>query len=270
MEVRAPIEVEMPAHGVAVLESRHRADFFMPWRSDPFAKVMYILGGSGRLCLDGRELPLGSEQLCVVPPDCCHRLVDDREKPVWLLGLCVDQANPAWEEVAGELFGCPEVLANPGLVQEGAMGLKRLLYEQSSEKPGWREMQVAWCGMLLVKLLRGRGETGELKSIDRVRWYAEEMASSFYLNEGIDEAAERLGLSRRRFTQLFREVTGEPWLQRLRSLRIDHACRLLRETSRSTKAIAFECGFESLPQFFRTFRQRMGMTPGQWRRGGAI
>ena len=102
------------------------------------------------------------------------------------------------------------------------MGLKRLLYEQSSEKPGWREMQVAWCGMLLVKLLRGRGETGEMKSIDRVRWYAEEMASSFYLNEGIDEAAERLGLSRRRFTQLFREVTGEPWLQRLRSSRTNN------------------------------------------------
>ena len=160
MEVRAPIEVEMPVHGVAVLESRHRADFFMPWRSDPFAKVMYILGGSGRLCLDGQELELGSEQLCVVPPDCRHRLVDDRDKPVWLLGLCVDQAKPAWAEVAGELFGRPEVLANPGLVQEGAMGLKRLLYEQSSEKPGWREMQVARCGMLLVKLLRGRGETG--------------------------------------------------------------------------------------------------------------
>ena len=148
------------------------------------------------------------------------------------------------------------------------MGLKRLLYEQSSGKPGWQEMQVAWCGMLLVKLLRGRGETGEMKSVDRVRWYAEEMASSFYLNEGIDEAAGRLGLSRRRFTQLFREVTGEPWLQRLRGLRIEHACRLLRETGRSTKAIAFECGFESLPQFFRTFRQRKGMTPGQWRRGG--
>lgn len=267
MEVCAPVEVKMPSHGVAVLESRHRADFFMPWRSDSFAKVMYILGGSGRLCLEDREVSLDSDQLCIVPPGCRHRLVDNQEKPVWLLGLCLDQSNPAWAVVAGDLFESPEVVANPGLVQEGSMGLKRLLYEQSSKKPGWREMQVAWCAILLVKLLRGRGEPGELKSIDRVRRYAEEMASSFYLSEGIDEAAGRLGLSRRRFTQLFREVTGEPWLQRLRGLRIEHACRLLRETGRSIKVIAFECGFESQPQFFRTFRQRKGMTPGQWRKG---
>ena len=155
----------------------------MPWRNDSFAKVMYILGGSGRLCLEDREVLLGEEQLCIVPAGCRHRLVDDQEKPVWLLGLCLDQSNPAWSGVVGDLFEKPEVLTNPGLVQEAAMGLKRLLYEQSSKKRGWGEMQVACCAILLVKLLRGRAETGELKSIDRVRWYAEEMASSFYLNE---------------------------------------------------------------------------------------
>lgn len=262
-----PVEVTLPSHGVAVLESRHRNDFVMPWRSDPFAKVLYLFGGSGRLCLEGRELDVGSGQICLVPPGRQHRLVDDRDKPVWLLGLCVETQNGAWSEVVRELFQEPEVVANPGLVQEVAMGLKRLLFEQSSDRSGWREMQMACCGLLLVKLLRGRGEASDMKSIDRVRWYAEEMVSSFYLNESIDEAATRLGLSRRRFTQLFREVTGEAWLQRLRALRIDHACRLLRETERSTKAIAFECGFESLPQFFRTFRQRKGVTPGEWRVG---
>ena len=269
MEVRAPVEVELPNHGVTVLESRHRADFFMPWRSDPFAKVLYILGGSGRLCLEDEELELEAEQLCVVPPMCRHRLVDDREQPVWLLGLCLDMGNRSWSSVAGELFDRAEVVTNPLLLQDGATVLKRLLYEQSSGQSGWREMQVGWCTTLLVKLLRGRGEAGPMNSIDRVRWYAEEMASNFYLDEGIDEVAARLGLSRRRFTQLFREVTGETWLQCLRRLRIEHACRLLRETGRSTKAIAFECGFESLPQFFRTFRQRTGMTPGQWRGRGS-
>ena len=99
MEVCVPVEVEMPPHGVAVLESRHRADFFMPWRNDSFAKVMYILGGSGRLCLEDREVLLGEEQLCIVPAGCHHRLADDQEKPVWLLGLFLDQSNPAWSGV---------------------------------------------------------------------------------------------------------------------------------------------------------------------------
>lgn len=99
MEVCVPVEVEMPPHGVAVLESRHRADFFMPWRNDSFAKVMYILGGSGRLCLEDREVLLGEEQLCIVPAGCRHRLVDDQENrfgclvSVWIK---VTQLGQAW------------------------------------------------------------------------------------------------------------------------------------------------------------------------------
>ncbi len=265
METQAPVEVQIPPHGVAVLESRHRADFFMPWRSDSYAKVLYVLSGSGRLCLENREQALGPEQIILIPSEIQHRLVDEHGKPVWLLGLCIDIENPAWSEVANALFSGAEVVANPSLIQESVTGLKRLLYEQSARKPGWQEMQIALCGTLLVKLLRGRGEPGEMKAIDRVAWYADELTSSFYLNERIDEVAQRLSLSRRRFTQLFREATGEPWLQRLRSLRVEHACRLLKETDRSTKAIAFECGFESLSQFFRTFKQIKGMTPGKWR-----
>ena len=68
MEVVAPVEVTLPPHGVAVLESRHRADFFMPWRSDPFGKVLYFIGGRGRLCLEDRECVVESERMCLVPP----------------------------------------------------------------------------------------------------------------------------------------------------------------------------------------------------------
>lgn len=240
----------------------------MPWRRDAYAKVLYILSGHGQFCLEDREFELESQNLCLVPPGCRHRLVDERGMPVRLLGLCLDVKNPAWAGVSSRLFEAPAVVGNQALVQESAAALKRLLFEQSSGTPGWREMQTAWCGMLLVQLLRGRGEAGEQRAIDRVRWYVEEMATSFYLNEQVGEVAERLGLSRRRFTQLFREVTDDTWLHRLHSLRIEHACRILRETSRSTKTIAFECGFESLPQFFRTFKRLKGMTPGAWRGGG--
>ena len=266
MEVKIPVEVRMPKHGVAILESRHRADFFMPWRTDPFAKVLYILGGSGKLCINDTEIPIGEEHICLIPSGQKHKLEDERGKPLWLVGLCLEQDTPSWNKVASKLFPKPQVIFNPALVQESVLGLKTLLFEQSIGKTCWQEMQVAWCGMLLVKLWRGKEQVGEMKAIDRVNWYARNMESSFYLNESIDEVAARLGMGRRRFTQLFREVTGDAWLQRLKSIRIDHACRLLQETGKSIKLIAFECGFEGLPQFFRTFKQMIGKTPGQWRK----
>ena len=78
-------------------------------------------------------------------------------------------------------------------------------------------------------------------------------------------------MSRRRFTQLFREVTGSTWADHLADLRVGYARQLLEETDRSIVAIAFESGFEDLSSFYRAFKKRTGLAPNRWRqehRGG--
>ena len=77
--------------------------------------------------------------------------------------------------------------------------------------------------------------------------------------------ARTLGLSRRRFTQLFRELAGESWQKRVSSLRMRYAADLLRSTSISIRSIAFECGYRDLSHFYRVFKQTHGMSPGQFR-----
>ena len=72
-------------------------------------------------------------------------------------------------------------------------------------------------------------------------------------------------MSRRRFTQLFREVTGSSWADHRTELRINYACRLLRETDRGIIAIAFESGFEDLSSFYRAFKRQTGDSPIRWR-----
>ena len=49
-------------------------------------------------------------------------------------------------------------------------------------------------------------------------------------------------------------MTGTSWAAYLTRLRIDYACRLLRETSRSIVSTAFECGYDDLSIFYRAFR----------------
>jgi AraC family L-rhamnose operon regulatory protein RhaS len=72
-------------------------------------------------------------------------------------------------------------------------------------------------------------------------------------------------MSRRHFTQLFREQTGTSWTDYVSGLRVDYACRLLRETERSVLAIAFECGYDELSSFYRAFKRRTGLPPSEWR-----
>jgi AraC family L-rhamnose operon regulatory protein RhaS len=95
--------------------------------------------------------------------------------------------------------------------------------------------------------------------------YVADMAHRFFEPAQIDGAAAQLDMSRRRFTDLFRAVTGTTWCDYLRRLRVEHAKHLLRTTGRSVLAIAFESGFEDVSSFYRAFRRLEKTTPYQWR-----
>lgn len=52
--------------------------------------------------------------------------------------------------------------------------------------------------------------------------------------------------------------------------RIDAAKRLLHTTSRSIQEVCLECGFNSSSYFIRMFRNKVGVTPGEYRRENTI
>lgn len=102
-------------------------------------------------------------------------------------------------------------------------------------------------------------------SASRVDAYIQSLEREFWRNETIDSVAASLGMSRRRFTQLFRDIAGESWRSRLNRLRLEHAATLLRGTRLSVWSVVFECGFADLSHFYRAFKGRFGMSPGRWR-----
>ncbi len=81
----------------------------------------------------------------------------------------------------------------------------------------------------------------------------------------MDAVARRLGVSRRYFSSLVRRETGVSWLAYRHRLRTDHALRLLQQGGAPIKSIAFECGYDDVPHFYRCFRRRFGVPPGRWR-----
>ena len=59
-------------------------------------------------------------------------------------------------------------------------------------------------------------------------------------------------------------MNNEVWLKlatRLNELRLRRAAELLTLTERRISDIAFECGFNDLSYFNRSFRRRFGLTP---------
>ncbi len=263
----APIEVEMPEHGIVVAESHHGQDFLMDWRRDAFAKVLIILSGRGDLQFaDGHTVDLAVPTLVCVPPLRQHRLIDSGRAPLSLYVVCIQSDLRPFEALLDRIMSEVRSFSSRSKYLEMTEMLRRILYEQTVRANGYRELITSLVGEFLVALLRESEEGGrDLGSRERVQNYARNLKRHFFRPDSLDNAAQACGLSRRRFSGLFREVTGMGWNQHVNELRIRHARELLTNSTRSIQAIAFESGFDNLAHFYRTFKMLADMTPSQYR-----
>ncbi len=266
-----PIDVTLPEYGIFVLESHHAPGFRMAPSRHDFLEVFYVLEGAGSFRIAENGHPCSAGDVIVVPPGAVHQIEDSPTQPLALYGICV---APAVYRTLGELadvlpagrLSVPELL-RPQL----RAGLRQMLFEQTLAWPGHQALLTGLALQLLGLLQRSRTAPRPLVAAPTdhhaaVQQYVAELARRFFEPADLDQVAARLGMSRRRFTQLFRAVTGTSWLDYLTGLRIDYACQLLRQTPRSITAIAFECGYEELSSFYRAFRRRTGVPPSDWRR----
>ncbi len=82
----------------------------------------------------------------------------------------------------------------------------------------------------------------------------------------IEDIAGAASVSERTLLRMFQLHLGKTVLDVLTQTRIRKACEQLRQSDRTCAAIAYDCGFGSIPQFNRIFRKRMRMTPSSWRK----
>lgn len=91
------------------------------------------------------------------------------------------------------------------------------------------------------------------------------------MHENIEEPlsladlCKQVGVSRRQVERLFDKYLGTSPLQYYRSLRLDHARALLRETNLSITEVGLASGFTSESSFLKGFRGRFGVSPSKFR-----
>jgi len=90
-----------------------------------------------------------------------------------------------------------------------------------------------------------------------------------YLNPELtaDELASELKIPKHHLTQLFSRKAGMHFNQYINTLRIEHACDILKrgETELKLEELAFACGFNSKTSFNRNFKNHTGHTPSEYR-----
>lgn len=275
--VKSPKQVALPDFGVVVQESRH-APGFAGELSDPYAKFHLVIAGQACWESAGEKFLVGPNTLFHIAARVPHRQQDYPNAPVTLLFVHYrPELLPGWlnEELSRRRM-LPLDLASAQIDRSRPVRalFQEMLFEQSSQQPGWQTLLQARLLELAVMTARlsqrqphaattvfERGDD----TASRVANYVVRLQSEFYRATSLEEAAHSVCLSRRHFTEVFRKLTGQTWHRYVHQLRLQHAAKLLAETAQSVTAIAFECGFEDLSHFHHSFRKAFHCAPLSYR-----
>lgn len=88
--------------------------------------------------------------------------------------------------------------------------------------------------------------------------FREDGISLQYLSEILNVSVNHLGY-------LFHSTMDISFREYLNMLRIKYACRLLLSSDLSVKEIAYDCGYRSNEHFLRIFKNKLNMTPTEYR-----
>lgn len=221
------------------------------------------LHGGLRVRIGGDLHVLEPDRSVIVPPRANRELLGLRRSPGYLVAMF----EPVGIDVApitGRLLSLPTALRDD---------LHALIEELRN--PG--EDHGLLVRSLLLRLLIGhkRAPLAEpmsalnVRSQDAVIAAAEGfMRSHLHRSVRRGEIAAAVHLSEPQLARIFRAATGRSVLQRLTELRVASAKSLLLESTLSIGQIAGEVGIISFSHFARTFKAHVGLSPGDYRRGG--
>jgi AraC-like DNA-binding protein len=99
----------------------------------------------------------------------------------------------------------------------------------------------------------------------RIERTYEYISQNFHKQISLSDVAEIAGMTNVAFCRFFKAKTGYSFVDALNDVRIGNAARMLINTTHSIAEIAYQSGFKNISNFNRTFKQRKGCSPGQFR-----
>lgn len=153
-------------------------------------------------------------------------------------------------------------------VDDGEQDMDYTIFSQVFEMNDFDEIKAYYlelCETLSsrIKEIRRNEEQGY---VDAAIKYMEENYSDPYLN--LEGLCKTLFLSPGHFSRLFKQATGETFVDYLTRLRMDQAKYLLANTSQKMYEIARAVGYEDPNYFSYNFKKHVKYTPSEWRRKG--
>ncbi|NSL90818.1 AraC family transcriptional regulator [Chitinophaga solisilvae] len=247
-------------------------------------QMVYVEQSEGKRIIGDSIEDFSSDELILLGPDIPHvwhnnsKYFDKKKKGNNARSVALF-FHPEKLLAAMEIFGLSKQVVSlmrkcsRGMKFHGAtkQALKTLLLEMTTQD---QLTQLSTFIQVLEKLSHTREyellasegyvNTYQMKDNDRIDIVFKYVFSDFKTDIHLDKAAAMVNMNKQAFCRYFKNRTQKTFVQFVNEVRIGHACKLLAEGPQQISLLAFECGFNSLSNFNRFFREIKNVSPKEY------
>ncbi|GAE35997.1 AraC family transcriptional regulator [Halalkalibacter akibai] len=148
--------------------------------------------------------------------------------------------------------------------------IRSMYFEYQQKQPGYPIIVTAKIHELMLQLFRMKHRHTEA-SLPKLSVFAIDEVVSYmteHLNQTITLAhvANKMNVSERHFSRMFKKYTGQTFNEYLQNKRIERSCELLVTTDLSIKEISYFIGYKDTDHFRKLFTKKLGLSPHQYRK----
>lgn len=234
-----------------------------------FYEVHWVVEGRGTHVLNGERYRMGPGSLFMMTPADFHELAPDPGEPITMYNLIFDEEFvPAdlRELVLADLRHLSVVLTGEAFAMVDRE-FETVRQEAAAGSGGFEHMVLSGLVRILVTLYRASPPAKVAGARAAALYPAPVQQALAYIQRHfrdpltLAQVACRVGLSPNYFSELFHQVTGDPFQTYLQKLRLRFAKSLISTSDLPITEICYASGFNTLTHFERVFRQHYGLTP---------
>lgn len=224
--------------------------------------LLYIIGGKGKLKLDNtlQSFSKGDFICCFGGEAFSYRFAAKCDGDLYFLRFKTCDAAPL-----EKTFGLEKGLYRIYDTAIAESSFKKLIKEYIVKPPFFEEKLSSLFYELLYNMALARDKQSVVKSL--ICELAEKIHGSFPENEiDVKEYADRAGLSKDRFSVIFKQYFGYPPYKYKLMLKMDEATELLKHTDLPIGKISEMLGFSNQLYFSSAYKKQVGKTPSDVRK----
>lgn len=252
-------ENNISADGISIQEKTIYGNFKTHWHD--FIEVEFILEGSGKYVVDGKEYNIEKNMLFFMTPVNFHSVSIDNTADIVNIMFSVDICS------SSTLFTLTSGISENAVrfSEQDAVFVKNLLSEIISAVS--QKDKIYYSSLLEVLLLKTVKRTK--KSIPTLTYVQSAMLyihNNFRSDITLSDTAKFVGLSPAYLSSVFSREAGIHFKEYLNSIRFDYAKKMLTYSDMTISEICFESGFDDYANFIRSFKAKFGVSPGQFKK----